>query len=285
MPTAAVNGTELYYEVAGEGEPVVLIPGLGMGTAYFDHARPHLARFTKVIALDLRGIGRSGKPRGAYSMETWADDVVGLLDVLGEQRAHIVGASLGGCIGIALADRYPDRVASMALVATFSELDYALELNWRMRMRIVEETGMDGPIGDHVTLWTLSRSFLETKHGQEIAADIRRGIGANDPELYLAFLRAILDFGRVTPETKELPTWTERLAHVDVPTLFVVGADDILTPPIHSERAAAAMPAGRARVEVIPDCGHITMVEAPEANSRLIVEFVQQIASAPEVPA
>jgi len=285
VPIAAVNGTELYYEVSGEGEPIVLLPGLGMGTAYFDLAAPLFAQSAKAVALDPRGIARSAKPAEPYSAETWADDVAALLDHLGEGPAHIVGCSLGGCVAMALVDRHPDKVASLALVAAFSELDFALELNWRLRMDIVEATGMTGPIRDHVTLWTLGRAFLETEQGRAVAERIRSGVGDNDPAQYQRFLRAILDFGRVTPETRDLPTYTERLRDVHVPTLFIAGADDILTPPVHSHRAAAAMPEGVAEVVVIPDCGHITMVEAPEENVRLVIEFVQRVTAGSEVQA
>jgi pimeloyl-ACP methyl ester carboxylesterase len=285
MPIAAVNGTELYYEVQGQGEPVVLIPGLGMGTAYFDLAMPHLTPHVQAIGLDLRGVGRSSKADTAFSMETWADDVVRLLDHLGVERAHVVGASLGGCIALAMADRHRDRLASIEMVAAFTELDYALELNWRLRTKIVEATGMSEPIGEHVTLWTLGRRFLETEHGQRVAAGIRSGIGANDPKLYLGFLKAILDFGRVTPETQGLPRYTELLPELEVPTIWIVGDEDILTPPLHSERGVAAMPDGYATLAVIPECGHVTMIEKPEENARLVVDFVQRVASGSAVPA
>lgn len=277
MPHASVNGTELYYEVTGEGEPLVLIPGLGMGIPYFEYAIPYLAGFGKVIALELRGVGRSAKPRERYSMETWADDVAALLDHLGEPSAHIVGASLGGCIAMALVDRHPDKVKSLELVAAFSDLDYALERNWRLRVAIVEESGMGAAIQDHVVLWTLGRRFLATERGQAVADAIRRGISSNDAQMYTAFLEAILDFGRVTPDTAGLPTYTERLRDVRVPTQLTVGADDILTPPMLSEHVAATMPDGVAEVAVIPDCGHITMIERPAENCELIIDFVQRV--------
>ncbi len=282
MPIAAVNGTELYYETTGRGEPLLLIPGLGMGADYFQYAIPYLAASCRVISLDLRGIGRSAKPDERYSVETWADDVAALLEYLGESSAHIVGASLGGCIAMALVDRHRSRVKSMELIAAFSDLDYALELNWRLRKTIVTESGMGAAIQDHVTLWTLGHRFLETERGQHVAGQIRRGISSNDPKMYLAFLEAILDFGCVTPATAGRSTYTERLRDVRVPTLLVAGAQDILTPPVLSERVAAAMPPGCAEVAIIPDSGHITMVEVPEENSRLIIDFVQRVVTSSE---
>jgi len=277
VPIASVNGTELYYEVSGEGEPVVLIAGLGQGINYFEYAIPKLATVGKVIALELRGVGRSAHPPGPYSMETWGEDVIALLDHLDEQKAHIVGASLGGCIAMAMVDKHPDRIASLSLVAAFAHLDYALELNWRLRMRIVGRSGMDDTIQDHITLWTLGRRFLQTERGQKVAQDLRGGIAQNDPELYLQFLQAILDFGRVTPETHGQPTYLEVLRGVRLPTLLVVGADDILTPPALSEQIVAAMPAGVAELRVIEDCGHVTMVERPEENCQLIVDFIHGV--------
>ncbi len=91
---ADVNGTQIYYEITGEGEPFALIAGLGCDHTYFDFAMPYLTKLGKMIAVDLRGVGQSMKNPGPYTMELWADDIVALLDHLGEKSAHIVGASL-----------------------------------------------------------------------------------------------------------------------------------------------------------------------------------------------
>jgi len=276
MPSAAVNGTELYYEITGTGPAIVLIPGLGQGINYYEYAIPHLATVGAVIALELRGVGRSARPAGPYSVELWAQDVLALLDHLGEQQVHVVGASLGACIAMAMIDQQPDRVASLALVAAFSELDYALELNWRLRMRIVAQSGMDRTIQDHVTLWNRSRGFLASAHGQRVAEDLRKGLAKNDPALYLQLLTAILDFGRVTPDTRHLPTYTAGLAKVNVPVLLVVGELDQLTPRSFSEQIIDALPPGRGELHVIPGCGHVTFLEQPEQNSRLVTEFISR---------
>lgn len=277
MSLAEVNGTEIYYEVHGDGEPVVLIPGLGQGTNYYAYAIEHLAEFSKVVALELRGVGRSARPSGSYSMETWADDVAALLDHLGEPPAHIVGSSLGGCVAMALVDRYPNKVASLALVAAFSELDRSLETNFRLRSAMIEKLGIGEELLDHITMWTLGRRFLETENGWAAAEALKEGLRLNDPEIYVAFLRAILDFGRVLSGQEGQQKYTEKLAAVDVPTLLVVGEEDILTPRFFSERILEAMPRGVAELKTIPNCGHVTFVERPAETSRLIVDFVRQI--------
>jgi pimeloyl-ACP methyl ester carboxylesterase len=274
MPLAAVNGTELYYEVSGQGEPVVLIPGLGLDRSYFAAAIPDLERFTRVIALDLRGIGQSAKPDGPYSMRQWADDVSALLEHLGERRAHIVGSSLGGCVALELVDQRPDQVASLVLVAAFSELDRALELNFRLRIAIIEQLGMGDVLADHMLLWTLSRGFIETERGRQAAAALQQSVRRNTPALYASFLRAILEFGRAQPEQAGMPRVTERLSHIAVPTLLIVGENDILTPLPFSQKIQERIPG--AELAVVPNCGHITFIEQPEENARLVVGFIQR---------
>ena len=276
MPVAAVNGTELHYEVSGQGEPVVLIPGLGLDRSYFAAAIPQLERFAKVISLDLRGVGQSAKPPGPYSMRLWAEDVSALLDHLGERRAHVVGSSLGGCVALELVDQRPDQVASLVLVAAFSELDRSLELNFRLRIAIVEQLGMTDVLADHMLLWTLSRRFIETERGKQAAAAIQQAVRRNTPALYASFLRAILEFGRVLPEQAGQPKVTERLSRIAVPTLLVVGADDILTPVSFSRRIQERIPG--AELAIVPDCGHITFVEQPDENARLVVDFIHRVA-------
>jgi pimeloyl-ACP methyl ester carboxylesterase len=275
MPIAAVNGTELYYEVAGQGEPVVLIAGLGLDHTYYAYAIPQLTRFAKVITLDLRGVGQSARPEGPYSMRLWAEDVSALLDYLGEKRAHVVGSSLGGCVALEMVDQRPEQVASLVLVAAFSELDRSLEVNFRLRIAIVERLGMDEVLANHMMLWTLSRRFIETERGKRAADALLQSVRRNTPALYASFLRAILEFGRVLPGQEGEPKVTERLSRIAVPILLVVGRDDILTPVSFSELIQQRIPG--AELAVIPDCGHITFVEQPEESARLVVEFIDRV--------
>lgn len=253
-----------------------------MGTSYYQLAEPHLAESVQVIAVELRGVGRSARPSGEYSMEQWADDIAALLDHLEIPAAHIVGSSLGGCIAMALFDRHPQKVSSMILVAGFSELDRSMEMNWRLRLRVIEQLGFDEALLHHINIWTLSRQYLETEAGWAIAQNVRHSLSQNDPALYGEFLKAILEFGRVWPGRRDgEPTYTEKLVGMDVPTLIIVGEDDILTPPKFSRIMYDAMPDGTARLEVIPDCGHVTFLERPERSAELVVEFVQQVAQQP----
>jgi pimeloyl-ACP methyl ester carboxylesterase len=277
MAFATVNGVKLYYEIHGTGDPIVLIPGLGLDHSYFQYAIPELQRHFRVVAYDPRGTGESDRPPGEYSMELWADDLQKLLVALEIERAHIVGSSLGGCVAFELLRQHPAVARSLILVAAFSELDRALETNFRMRIAIIERLGMGDVIRDHVMLWTLSREFIATARGARAADALVTGLARNDPKLYVEFLRAILRFGRVLPGQEGQPKMTELLAAITAPTLVVVGAGDILTPVSFSRRIVERMP--NAELAVIERCGHITFIEQPEENTRLIADFVHRHAA------
>lgn len=118
MPTVQVNDIDVYYEIHGEGEPVVLIAGLNSDHTLFRGVLPQLAASYQVIVFDNRGVGKSGKPDIPYSIDMMADDTAGLLDALGITRAHILGVSMGGRIAASLALRYPSLVKSLVLVST-----------------------------------------------------------------------------------------------------------------------------------------------------------------------
>ena len=120
MPTVRVNDIDMYYEIHGEGEPVVLIAGLNSDHTLYQKLGiiPRLAERYKVVAFDNRGVGQSGKPDIPYSIEMMADDTAGLLHALGIEQAHLLGTSMGGRIATALALRHPQQVKSLILVST-----------------------------------------------------------------------------------------------------------------------------------------------------------------------
>ncbi len=118
MAYARVGDIKLFYEVHGEGSPVVLIPGLGADMRLFSNVVPPLASRHRVIVLDPRGGGQSDKPTGDYSIEQMADDVAGLFGALELAHADVVGYSMGGKIALQLAADHPGLVDHLVLVAT-----------------------------------------------------------------------------------------------------------------------------------------------------------------------
>src|SRR5580693_1022702 len=116
MPTARVNGIEVYYEQAGEGPPVLLLHGLGSSTRDWEYQTPELARAYRVIAVDVRGHGRSSRPPGPYSVSQFAEDAVALLRSLDAAPAHVIGLSMGGMIAFQMAVDHPEAVRSLAII-------------------------------------------------------------------------------------------------------------------------------------------------------------------------
>ena len=119
MPTIYVNDITMYYEIHGEGEPLVLIPGLPIDVTAFRQIISELAKHYRIIVFDNRGAGRTDKPDMPYSIGMMADDTAGLLAALGIQRAHVLGVSMGGRIATELTLRHPKMVKSLILVSTF----------------------------------------------------------------------------------------------------------------------------------------------------------------------
>lgn len=119
MPTVRVNDLTMYYEVHGEGEPLVLISGLASDHTLFRGVIPQLAARYQVVALDNRGVGQTDKPDVPYWIDMMAEDTAGLLRALGIERANVLGISMGGRIAVALALRHPELVKSLILVSTF----------------------------------------------------------------------------------------------------------------------------------------------------------------------
>ena len=118
MPKISVNGFRLYYEIEGDGEPVVLIPGFAAGRETWAMQAPSLSRNFRVITFDPRGVSESDKPEGPQSISLLADDLAHLLQALGISRAHIVGASFGGFVALEFALRYPFMTRKLVLCCT-----------------------------------------------------------------------------------------------------------------------------------------------------------------------
>lgn len=130
MPTVQVNDIQMYYELRGEGQPLVLILGLAIDVSEVEPIIRWFAERYRVLAFDNRGAGRTDKPDIPYSIEMMANDTIGLMNAVGIERANILGISLGGRIALTLTLAHPERVAKLALVSTSARV---LPRGWRFR--------------------------------------------------------------------------------------------------------------------------------------------------------
>lgn len=265
MPTIALTGVDLH--VAVEGPPgrdvpaVVLLHGLGSSAA--DWA-PQVAAFGerfRVLAIDLRGHGRSRPARGRLTVEGMADDVGAALTALGERDAHVVGLSLGGCVGLALALRHPARARSLTLVNTFARLAAA---GARARVRMVQRLALLAVAPMPVVAAHVARGLFP-KPEQRVAYDAAvASLAANPRRTYLATLGALARFDA-----------RAALAEVRCPALIVVGDRDDRVPRAAADALRQAIP--RARLVVIPDSGHATPYDQPAAFNRAVLSFLGEV--------
>jgi len=275
MPIANVNGTQIHYEINGQGEPLLLLPGLGLDKTYYRFGVPLLSRFVKTIGVDPRGVGQSDKTMREFTTDLWADDFAALVDQLALGKVHVLGSSLGGCMAMALAEKYPDKVKSIIVVGGFSELDRGIEINFKLRLKIISKLGMGEEIADHMGLWTLSRQFMETEEGGAIMEANKIAVRKNAPDVYMALIKSILHFGRKLPGQEKEPLFTERLKHIKTPTLVMAGDDDHFIPAGHSKRIANGIP-GAQYVE-IQGGGHIPFIQKPKESSLAVLQFLSSL--------
>ena len=264
----AADGARLHYEVWGPrtGEPVLLIQGLGTDKHGWDLQRFPLALRYRVIALDNRGAGRSDKPFGKYTLEQMADDAVAVLDAAGADSAHIVGASMGGGIAQLIAVRHPERVRSLVLACTAcSNHPWRRELfeEWAS---IAAERGM-GALAQKAGRWVIGpRSFRRI-------APLFGWLGplamTRPSHAFVSQVRAILAVDE---------SIAERLGDIAVPTMVIVGNQDILTPRGDSEELAERIPG--AELVVISGAAHGLMIEHWTTFNRLLLDFLSRTVDA-----
>ena len=257
MPTIKSNNINLNYEVNGDGQPLLLIHGLGSSARDWELQVTEFSKTYKVITFDLRGHGQSDKPPGPYSMPLFSSDTAGLLRALGVESAHVVGLSLGGGIAFQLAVDSPALVRTMVIVNSAPELvvrTFKDQLGVWQRFAIVRLLGMR-----RMAEVLSKRLFPNTEHALLRATFVERW-AENDPRAYENAMRAMIGW-----------SVTAKLGSIGCPTL-VIAADQDYTPVALKEAYTRLMP--NARLVVIPDAHHATPVEQPAQFNAVLAEFL-----------
>ena len=272
MAFAHIKGADIYYEVKGDGTPMLLLPGLGRGTSYFDAIEPVLRRDFRTIVVDPRGIGRSSKQDGVLTAEEWADDFAELVIQLGLAEAHILGSSHGGSMAMALALRHPSVIRSLLLFGAFSELDRFIVVNMNLRIRLAQKLGMGEDMRDFISLWTFGHEGLEKPDADVFLAAQLAAVKLHTPESYGNICRSLLHWGRKLPGQEQEPVVTSLLHTIKSPTLVVCGGRDFWIPPKFSKIIAQHIP--RSVYVDMPESGHIAVRDDPEGAATIIKDFL-----------
>lgn len=185
---------------------------------------------------------------------------------------HVVGSSLGGAMALALAESRPELVRSLTVVGGFSELDRAAVLNFGLRARLIRKLGMSDEVADYMGLWTMTRSFINSDEGYAQMKANQTNIRNNSTELYLAFVEAVLAWGRCLPGQENEPKFTTRLPNIKAPTLVLSSDNDHLIPLELSEIVARNIPG--AKLKIARGFGHILFVEHPRETIEIVKKFI-----------
>jgi len=262
MPRVRVGDLELFYDTDGAGDPVLLLMGLGGEHHGWDLVRKDLARRHRLVLVDNRDAGASDEARAAYGIGEMATDALAILDHLGIDRFHVVGASMGGAIAQHVALQAPTRVASAVLVATWGRTDAFLRTilgSWRM---LAERLAPEEFLAT-VVPWAFTYRFLDAPSPEVVALQAafrERGV-----------LKSVAAYQRQVDACLAHDTLA-LLPLLRTPTLVLTGEDDILTPPRYGRAVAASMP--RSEVMLVPASGHACFLETPKAVVDRVLRFL-----------
>ncbi len=250
-----IRGKEIAVEEQGSGDAVVMVHGLGgTSNSWYPQAGP-LARFHRVVRLDLEGSGRS-PATGALSIASFAADVIGAMDALDISTAHLCGHSMGTIVCQHIAAEHGERVKSLALFGPLAEPPEAARQAIRDRAAAAREGGM-APIAD--TLVEVATSAETRAHRPAAAAFVREILMRQDAEGYARTCEALA------------AATSADLAAIACPTLLVTGDEDGVSPPPAAKALGARMK--NARLLVLTGCGHWTPIEKPAQVNASLFNF------------
>lgn len=258
MPTISVNNITMHYVEAGQGSPLLLLHGLGGSHEMWLPIVPELARSHRVIVADHRGHGASDKPGGQYTTRLYADDWLALMEALKLDRAHLLGLSMGGAIAMRLAVEAPHRVHSLILVDTWGHPHPEFLAMLRQRLEKLA-AGDLAAYAEAAIPQVYSPRFIRVN--PQAMAEYRARVAKANPDSLRSAIGACMSHDM-----------HGALGRIQAPTLVIVGSEDGLVPPFHSEYLQRAIP--RASLSVIKGSGHIPHLEAPAEFLQVVREFL-----------
>ncbi|MCP8323654.1 MAG: alpha/beta hydrolase [Candidatus Methylarchaceae archaeon HK02M2] len=258
MPERLIGDIEIYYEITGEGEPLLLVHGLGSSTRDWEEQVPIFSQKYQVITVDIRGHGQTDKPKGPYSISKFAKDIAELVMSLGFTSVNALGLSLGGMIAIQLTIDYPELIKTLVIANTDAvSRDLALlEKIKSDRIKAIKSRGMRG-MGEVLA----PALFIKPEH-EELRKKFVERWAENNQEAYINALKSIAGWNVA-----------DQLHTIKCPTL-VLASDEDYTPVSVKEEMVKQIQ--NSQVIVIKDARHFLPLERPTEFNAAVMEFLSK---------
>jgi len=271
MPTTRVNGINLYYEVHGEGEPLLWIGGLGANVREIPYLIDSYSRHFRVVVFDGRGCGRSDKPAEDYTIAGFADDAAALLDAIGVGPALVYGSSMGGMIAQEMALLHPAKVRALVLGCTTGGAVRGARPSADTVQKMVRNQSLTGDEALEAG-WELgyNRSYIEANRASLLAM-------ARDAAQHAAPREAYL---RQVIAAAKHDTW-DRLHLIECPVMIIHGSDDVMIPAENAYMLKRHIP--HAELQILPGMGHGYNLEAQQLADHLVIDFFRRHAGVASV--
>ena len=257
MPVINADGCPIYVEVEGpERAPALMLSNsLGTTLQMWDEQVAPFTQHFRLVRYDRRGHGKSGVPKGPYTMERLGRDVLAVLDGLGVKKINWCGLSMGGMVGQWLGANAPERVERLVLTNTSSF--FPDKNGWNERLKLVEEKGIAAFAAPNMARW-FTKGFLE-REPQKVAG-IQAMFAATPLEGYLACGAAVRDMDH-----------RDLLPRIKAPTLVIAGKHDGATPPEANEYISKHIPGAKF---ALVDAAHLSNIEQSEAYTKAVLAFL-----------
>jgi 3-oxoadipate enol-lactonase len=260
VPKIKVGDITMYYEVHGEGEPLVMICGAGAGLELFYKRIPTFSQEYRLVLFDNRGAGRSDRPDMTYTTKLMSDDLAGLLDAIGIDSAHINGISMGGMIAQHFALGYPKRVRSLILTVTYCGGPHSIM----------------SPLADMADMYKLTpEEATETMLRWFVTEEFINKNPSLFQQLIAFMVEHPLVHGDLPKHTQAIATHDtyERLPEIRVPTLIIAGDADRIIPVENARILASRIP--NAELVILKNAGHMLLEAADEAD-KITLDFLKR---------
>lgn len=261
MPTVSIGDADIYYEEAGQGPPLLLVPGLGGLGSFWAAQVKDFSRDFRVVTYDHRGAGQSTHSRIRYTVDHMAEDCIRLMEALGIESAHFAGHSTGGAIGQIIAQDHPARLRSLVLSHTWPGPDPFFRRVFESRKQVLLTSGVEAYLRASV-LGLVPPAWISANDAA-ITEQHRLQVAASAPvEVIASRIDAIVAFDR-----------RSRLQEIRTPTLVIVATDDMITPRFYSEELASRIPG--AKLIVLDGGGHMAPQTMPGAYNQAVGGFLR----------